>query len=456
MRLTVHLPARKADVERWARGEAPGHLLKENRGRAVWRVDAGHPAFFVKRFPPELLRDRARKEASLLLDLERAGIPCPRLVAVARDPKGTYLLTEEIPEVLTLSERLKEPGRVGGLLESLGLLLRRMLESGFDHQDFHVGNVLVRGDSLYVIDVHRARRGRPLSRNRQLDSIAFTAMSFSELRPRSDLLRFFRAAGLGTRADWLEAWKRLRCRRDQYYRGRQERCFKEGTGFGVRGKIFYRKDVGLDDLQEQLRVAPRTVVKSKKGERVSRVGDRIFLKETTPSRAKRIWENAHGLAIRGIDTPRLWAWSRNWVAGEWLDSVDLYHYVRGDYAALGRRGKDEFLVRLASQIRRLHDRGGYHGDLKSANVLVGAGRIVVIDLDRVRFSPGVSEKRRIFNLGQLNAALTPPLTRTDRLRFLHAYFGNCSALWKDQARWVREIMRVTVARAHHWPPRGSG
>jgi tRNA A-37 threonylcarbamoyl transferase component Bud32 len=455
VRWTLHLPSRKRDVERWACGEVPGQLLKENRGRAVWRVEAGRPALFVKRFPPDLFRDRARKEAALLRDLDEADIPCPRVVAVARDPKGSYLLTEEIPDVQTLGDRLKNPGPAGRLLEALGALVRKLHDAGFEHQDFHVGNVLVRADELFVIDVHRARRGRPLSRARRLEGIAFTAMSFSEARPSSDLVRFFRAAGLKTRADWLDAWERLRRHREKHYRSRQERCFKEGSGFAVEGKIIHRKDIRLAELQERLRVDRRIVIKEGKGGRVSRVGENLFLKETSPARARRIWEHAHGLSVRGIDTPRLWAWGGGWVAGEWLESVDLYGYVRGDYARLGRAEKDAFLRRLARVVRRLHDRGVFHSDLKSANVLVGAGRIAVIDLDRVRFSPGVPEKRRFFNLGQLNAALTPPLTRTDRLRFLHAYFGNCSALWKDQARWVREIMRVTVARAHHWPPRGS-
>jgi hypothetical protein len=74
VKVDLHLDARAADVAQWSRGEAPAELLKQNGARAVWRVAAGSPALYVKHFPRELFRDRARKEAGLLLDLEKAGI----------------------------------------------------------------------------------------------------------------------------------------------------------------------------------------------------------------------------------------------------------------------------------------------------------------------------------------------------------------------------------------------
>lgn len=444
--ITLHLPSRAADVERWSRGEVAGEVVKENSGRTIWRVPAGSPAFYVKRFPRELLRDRARKEAGMLQALEKAGIPCPRLVATAHDKEGSYILTEEIAPAAILQQELARPG-ARPLLAALGHLTRRLHDAGFEHLDFHAGNILVKGGELHVLDVHRARRGKALSRARRLDGVAFMAMSFSEFLPLTDLLRYFRAYGLGRR-EWRAAWERLRELRDRYYRGRTERCFKEGTGFGVKGRILHRKGADLEAVQRVVSSKESLLVKEKGSESLRRLGA-IFVKRT--KRARSIWRNAHGLEVRHIDTPRLHACGGPWVAGEWIEAPDLYGYVREQFPKMGRASRDAFLSRLARTIRRMHDRGVFHSDLKAANVLVTGEKFHVVDLDRVRFSLDVAEKDRIFNLAQLNASVTPPLTRSDRLRALRFYFGRCPRT--AERRWIREIMRVTVARAHHWPGR---
>ena len=444
--ITLHLSSRAADVERWSRGEIAGEVVKENSGRTIWRVPAGAPALYVKRFPRELLRDRARKEAGMLQALEKAGIPCPRLVATARDREGSYILTEEIAPAAILQQELAQPGS-RPLLAALGLLARRLHDAGFEHLDFHAGNILVKGRELFVLDVHRARRGKALSRARRLDGVAFMAMSFSELLPLTDLLRFFRAYGLGKR-ECLSAWDRLRRLRDRYYRGRTERCFKEGTGFGVKGRLMFRKGADLEGVLRAVGARDSVLVKEKGSESLRRLGP-IFVKRS--KRARSIWRNGHGFEVRHIDTPRLHAWGGPWVAGEWIEAPDLYACVREKFPRMGRAARDGFLSRLARAVRRMHDRGVFHADLKAANVIVTEAKFHIVDLDRVRFSLDVAEKDRIFNLAQLNASVTPPLTRTDRLRALRYYFGRCRPT--SEPRWVREIMRVTIARAHHWPER---
>ena len=72
----VYLPERAGDFERWMRGEITGEVIKQKKARAIWRVPAGTPGLYVKRFPPSLFRDRAVREARLLEWLAAAGIPC--------------------------------------------------------------------------------------------------------------------------------------------------------------------------------------------------------------------------------------------------------------------------------------------------------------------------------------------------------------------------------------------
>ena len=446
----IHLPSREADVGRWSRGEVAGTVVKENSSRTVWRVPAGDPALYVKRFPPSAVSDRAAKEARLLGALEAAGIPCPRLVATARDRAGTYVLTEEIAPARSLQALLAagDPDR-RSLLRSLSALTRRLHDAGFEHQDYHTGNVLVRGRDLFVLDVHRARRRKSLPRNAALDGIAFAALSFSDLVSLTDQLRFIRGCGVGTRAEERDVFRRLRRFRDRHARSRQARCLKESTGFGVRNGIYFRRGADPEALRTQVGRLGRTVAK----ESVSPLPGGLFVKRTPRARARKIWEHAHGLSVRGIPTPRLDACGPGWVAGEWIEAPNLGDVARDRFPGLGRGERDEFLFRLARAVRKLHDRGVYHADLKSSNVLVRGDTFLFVDLDRVSFSADVPDRGRSFNLAQLNASVHAAVTRADRLRFLRAYMGCDRARWRQFRAWVREIMKRTIARKHLWPPR---
>jgi tRNA A-37 threonylcarbamoyl transferase component Bud32 len=449
----VFLSERASDVERWFRGELPSEVVKRNDARTVWRAGSEAPRLYVKRFPPSLFRDRATAEARMLQTLAQAGIPCPRLVATSRDSSGSYVITEEVPDAPVLRELLDRGGPGSpGLVTSLGRLVRRIQDAGIDHQDLHVGNVLARGGTLYVIDVHRASKRR-FSDSRRIAGLAFTAMSFLDLRPLSDVARFLRAAGLSDHRDWERVWMLLRRDLHRYYAGRGERCVKSGLGFGVHEGVFHRTEIDVAKIVRAVSSGPLEPVKVEGTRGFYRSPEGFFVKRMNRSSAVRYWRAAHELAVRKLGTPRLFACGSSWVAGEWLDSPDLHIFVRDEFGRLRRQERDALLRKFAREVCRLHLLGVRHKDLKAGNVLVRAGEFLFVDLDSVRFQVQVDERHRILNLAQLNASVTPPLTRTDRLRFLRAYFGFCASLRKEERRWAGEIMRVTVARRHRWPPR---
>jgi tRNA A-37 threonylcarbamoyl transferase component Bud32 len=448
----IYLSSRTRDVERWSRGEAGGQIIKENRGRTVWRVPVGAPALYVKRFPPEVFRDRARKEAALLRELGGEGIPCPKVVAWAQDALGSYLLTEEIEGARPLRTLLGEgaPGRPS-LLRSFGALARRLHDRGIEHLDFHVGNVLVKEGELYVLDVHRARRGRP-SRSRRLEGVAFAALSFVDLVPLTGLFRFLRAYGIQSREETLEVCRRLRRRREKYFRGRDARCLKESTGFGREDGIYYRKGVDLPSVRGAVEAGGRPV-KGSDRERVEVLPGGLYVKHTSRARALRTWKNAHALEVRGLPTPKLRACGPGWVVGDWMDAPNVGDVAQGAWSSMSRRDRNAFLSGLARLVRRLHELGVYHRDLKSSNILSGSGGCQFVDLDAVRLGRAVSPRERTFNLAQLSASVSSAVTRADRVRFLRVYIGRDQALWKRRRAWIGQLMTLTRQRRHLWPPR---
>jgi tRNA A-37 threonylcarbamoyl transferase component Bud32 len=450
----IFLPERARDVERWLRRELPSEVVKENRGRAVWRVGAEPPRLYVKRFPPSLLRDRARQEARILQELSRAGLPCPRLVATVRDAAGSYLLTEEIPDARDLMDVLEGGGPAARrAAAAFGSLLRRLHDAGFDHRDLHAGNVLVRDGSLYVLDVHRAARGRAVSRAARFRALAFAAMSFRDRLPLTEILRFLRAYGIDEPGATREVFEGLRRRMEEHFASRQERCVRDGTGFGVQGGVYFRKGVDLEALLREVESGPETVVKATGKERLARLPSGRFIKRGPRGRTLQAWKNAHALGVRGIPTPRLDACGPGWVAGQWIDGPNLRIFCRDRWEDLSKPERDRLSSALAQVVRRMHALGIVHKDLKGANFVVSAEGVYVLDLDRVRLGGRVGRADRIRNLAQLNASISLPVSRSERLRFFRRYAGRDGELWARRREWIAEIMRLTVARGHHWPPR---
>lgn len=449
--VTIHLRTRAEDVERWSRGEVSGEVIKENNARIVWRVPSGSPALYVKRFPAQFFRDRARREADMLKTLEAASIPCPRLVALAKDEKGSYVVTEEIADAGQLREILSRGG-LGArpLVIALGRLTKTLHDAGIEHLDFHVGNVLVRGKTLYVLDVHRARQ-KKLTRERRLEGAAFTAMSFDTFVPVTDVIRYFHAYGLKSREEIVDVFRRIVRRRRIYFQSRDSRCLKDGTSFEVQEGAYCRKGVDLKALEADILVGGETVKRHGSGKLVRLPGGR-FVKHLSRASALKIWKNGHALLVRTIPTPKLLACGKDWVAGEWIDGTNLGDVAREQWSTFGRAERNELLFRLARLTRRMHDVGVFHKDFKSANIVLRAGRFYLVDLDRVRFG-SVSAGEATFNLAQLNASLEAAVTRADRMRFLRAYIGRDRRLWLKRKPWIRDLMNATRARRHLWPPR---
>ena len=192
------------------------------------------------------------------------------------------------------------------------------------------------------------------------------------------------------------------------------------------------------------------------------------------TRSLAAFRKGHALLARGISTARpvaavdlrhRGAVKDTLLATEPVAGVPLSEWLRRDPPALERR---QLARALAQMIRRLHDAGFSHRDLKAPNILVAprgscGPRPVLVDLDGVRKGLGVSAVRRGKDLMRLSVSLDEwgVARRTDRLRFLRAYLGRrgcpeamtilgrrrgdrCEA--RRLRRWWRRIARASARK----------
>ena len=163
-----------------------------------------------------------------------------------------------------------------------------------------------------------------------------------------------------------------------------------------------------------------------------------------PSRSVAAFRRGHALLARGIATARPAAALDRRRRGAVEDTLLLTEPVAGEpLTEWLRRGPAPAARRhvtweLARLVRRLHEAGFSHRDLKAPNILVapcGAGlhrpfggaqhRPVLVDLDGLRMGRRVAIRRRLQNLMRLSVSLDEAGVGrlTDRMRFLRTYLG---------------------------------
>jgi serine/threonine protein kinase len=112
---------------------------------------------------------------------------------------------------------------------------------------------------------------------------------------------------------------------------------------------------------------------------------------------------------------------------------------------------------LGRVLGALHAAGLDHGDLKHSNLLVTHDDgIALLDLDSLVPPRRPTWRRRVRALGQLEAYtcdLYPEVPKTDRARFLHAYFER-EPSWRDRRRALLADVRAWVtSRLARWEGR---
>ena len=217
------------------RCDAATEQVKANPVRAVFRRDG----FYFKLEMPEVnnpwrfwravLFPRARSEFHSACALRAAGVPVVEAVGFGQSLTCSLLVSREFPGALSVNDYFeREFGRGGGdpraFLERCCVFVRRMLDSGFYHPDFHAGNVLYapERDEFALVDVYGVRRNRFRFRARRI--MGRILREFREYLDAAALVRLAECCGFDAAyADELLRYGAAHTRREWAKRLRQFR-----------------------------------------------------------------------------------------------------------------------------------------------------------------------------------------------------------------------------------------
>jgi 3-deoxy-D-manno-octulosonic acid kinase len=157
-----------------------------------------------------LLRNRPHYELRLHTHVYEQGLSVPEPLGALWERRGLLFrgafATREIDGTDLLTLLSTGPENPGTLLLRVGELIRDMHDIGVYHADLHAGNILIAGDTLYLLDFDNARLFRSVSR---------LARARNLLRMRRALekhflpARFFDAICEGYGVDSLPRWLTL-------------------------------------------------------------------------------------------------------------------------------------------------------------------------------------------------------------------------------------------------------
>jgi hypothetical protein len=159
------------------------------------------------------------------------------------------------------------------------------------------------------------------------------------------------------------------------------------------------------------------------------------------NKAQKSWRIGCYLMTRRVPTPRPIAYLTrrvSWFEREEIlvtqgivEICQLRAYIKNNLGPdkIGSQSKRQLIQAMANFLSQVHQAGVYHGDFTSANILIRPGsdrqgyEIYLIDLDAVRTTRGISYRRRVKNLHELQRKFLKleAVSCFDRARFLRHY-----------------------------------
>jgi tRNA A-37 threonylcarbamoyl transferase component Bud32 len=417
-----------------------------------------------------LLPSKGRKEWFIAYQVYKRNLPIPKPLGwLERGRRGfvkeSYYLSEAIVSGNALNETPNPP-----VLE-MAKTVKKIHLAGLFHKDLHAGNFLWDGHTVFLIDLHSAKILRTLSLNQRLWNLSLLFHSLRSVwveREQSVFMDTYFEGELDYLQKKEEFLQRIHVQmgrlQKRQWRSRTKRCLKESTEFSIqkanRSRYFHRRDFGLDKVkrivEEHLRLFrenPSSLAKNAPEVSVSIMKDegvrvcvkhfrnpslwRTFKDHFRRPKGLKSWVGSHGLKVRGIPslTPLALVEERRWwglresfflmETSETGQEMDRYILERlGDF-----QKKRLFTKAFAQWLSQLHQKGVFHQDMKTCNILIsengGGWKFYLLDQEDIFLDERVGSRKLFKSFLQLNTSTPRTVTRTDRLRFLKEYLrGN--------------------------------
>ena len=371
-------------------------------------------------------RRHLRKEWRGLIRLQKLGLSSPKPLFNGRTEDGQWIIVlEKIAESATILDVL---GETTDKQKEMDLLIRVYRELAKQHskgilqKDLHLGNFLLAGDRIYVLDPSKMQFFRhEVPRKKSISQLALLlcCLPTSDIRTTKVICEeYFKARGWHfekpdkallqkqmaayTRKGIRRALKKSLRTSGKYIKITNKQysaVFEKGFCHETEAIDFIERLDTFMDGGKVLKDGNTCYVsrlsfngKDLVVKRYNNKGLIHSLRHTIKrSRARRGWLHGHRLAMLNISTPKPLAYieqrnglliEKSYLVTQYVEGQRLYDFLRDDNVADERRS--EVMQMIKNMLERLAKYQITHGDLKHTNILITESGPVLIDLDSIK------------------------------------------------------------------------
>jgi tRNA A-37 threonylcarbamoyl transferase component Bud32 len=413
-------------------------------------IDQGGTQVFVKYFVEKgllgFMRNkvcpRGRKEYVLGKKLASFCIATPDQMGYGIGRAGSFILQKRI-EAVPFRAAFNDAIRRQGLLDALALLLKRLRERRVRHNDLHLENVMVRGERLYLIDLHKTRVKRThFSTSDELANLTHALTMIYDGLTEDEKSGFFRRYGRPAMRGPVE--EGLRSLWEEWIRSKKKRAFSTTSKLVAMGsRVCVRGVEGHGDGQFI------GLIKKDKKVIVEAHDDHIRKVYRDRRRLVKAWE-AHvvleylemAVGPRPFHVRKASFFERGYIAMEDLrgHGAELDRFLDREYDGMSTGQRRRFVDALSRFVRGLLMKGVFHRDLKACNLFVLSDGFRLLDIEDVQFRlPSEEDLRRMFV--QLNTSIPRRIATFPRIRFFANVMRGSSV---DRKRLFRSVLQASL------------
>jgi tRNA A-37 threonylcarbamoyl transferase component Bud32 len=330
------------------------------------------------------------------------------------------------------------------LLLLLAGFLKQLKLKHVRHNDLHLDNILMQGNKLYLIDLHKTKIKKRFGNADEMSNLIHSlGMVYDDISDREREF-FFTQYGCDKKTKY-EIEKQIRYLKKRGILNKKKRAYRNTSVLRVSDGYIYVKGLETEASGEFV-----TLIKKDKKTTVELYSDHIRKIYRQQHRLRTAWENHVVLTYLGSTVvPRPYYMkmpilsSEGYIAMEDLGhkGIELDRFLDGKYGDMPFIERKMLINSFASFFQSLFRQRIVHRDMKGCNIFViNNSRFILLDVEDIVFEE-IREERLKKMLVQLNTTIPKRISYRDRMRF---FLKITSSLNVNKKSIFRDVLKTSL------------